>query len=265
VTDRPKLSDRGSPERCPVGNLHQIFSDRERVAYITEGCTQATITCVECKALAVPSVNAHLAPIRERRRELVQHPAKLQQILRHGAEKAAQAAEKTMVAVRQSMGLLQLGAVEMLAPGAGATPALRVPDLIASAQTEDEKWTLRTAEWLERVTKIHPLKQDRKRTFITRKGRKVGLYAAEEENGTARFVLEDRPLNVLVLLVQKEDRLLHDFVLPPKVLQEHWKQLRRQDGNVLIDVIGNHDGAALRLAEGSLAINSWKSDYSALQ
>src|SRR5437016_1003203 len=46
VTDRPKLTDHGSPDRCPVGNLHQIFSSKDRLAYITEGCTQATITCV---------------------------------------------------------------------------------------------------------------------------------------------------------------------------------------------------------------------------
>ena len=26
VTDRPKLTDRGDPGRCPVGNLHQIFA-----------------------------------------------------------------------------------------------------------------------------------------------------------------------------------------------------------------------------------------------
>ena len=74
VTDRPKLSDKGNPDQCPVGNLHQIFSDRERLQYITLGCTQAGITCVECKALAVESVNAHLEPIRERRRQLSQHP-----------------------------------------------------------------------------------------------------------------------------------------------------------------------------------------------
>src|SRR5205807_7128889 len=73
VTDRPKLTDHGSPDRCPVGNLHQIFSDKDRLAYITAGCTQATITCVECKALAVESVNAHLIPIRERRHALAQN------------------------------------------------------------------------------------------------------------------------------------------------------------------------------------------------
>src|SRR5258708_26938681 len=73
VTDRPKLTDHGNPSQCPVGNLHQIFSDSERLAYITRGCTQAAITCVECKALAVESVNAHRTPIRERRARMRPH------------------------------------------------------------------------------------------------------------------------------------------------------------------------------------------------
>src|SRR6516165_10300277 len=108
VTDRPALTDRGSPDRCPVGNLHQIFSDAERLAHITQGCTTASITCVECKALAVPSVNAHLDPIRERRRQLAEHPAKLQEIIQKGAQKATAAAEETMVAAREAVGLLGL-------------------------------------------------------------------------------------------------------------------------------------------------------------
>jgi len=86
VTDRPKLSDQGSPDRCPVGNLHQIFSEPERLAYITRGCEQATITCVECKSLAIESVNAHLEPMRERRRELSRNPGRLMEIIRAGAE-----------------------------------------------------------------------------------------------------------------------------------------------------------------------------------
>src|SRR5882724_6751278 len=115
VTDRPKLTDQGDPDRCPVGNLHQIFSDAERLAYITQGCTKASITCVECKALAAPSVNAHLSPIRERRHELAQNSKHLQEIIQHGAEKATKAAEDTMAAARESIGLLRILSVESLA------------------------------------------------------------------------------------------------------------------------------------------------------
>src|ERR1700704_1035735 len=159
VTDGPKLSDHGSPYLCPVGNLHQIFSDKERLAYITQGCTQATITCVECKALAVESVNAHLAPIRERRRALAENPAKLQETILHGAQKATTAAEETMVAVREAIGVLQIINISGRAAGRSsvtgilhdATDALRVPESISNAKNDDERWELRTADWLERV------------------------------------------------------------------------------------------------------------------
>ena len=265
VTDRPKLTDRGNPSQCPVGNLHQIFSDRERLAYITQGCTQASITCVECKMLAVESVNAHLAPIRERRRELAQNPARLRETILHGAQKATVAAEETMVAVREAVGLLRLGAVEELAEKEESTATLRVPEAVAHAKNDEEKWELRTAGWLERVGKTYPLKKDRARTFITRRGRKVGVYAAEEANGTWSFLLEDRPVNVLVLLAQNKDRFLHDYVLPPKIIQDYWKKFRRVNGNVEIVLKKAAKDASLALAESNLPIQQYEGAYSALQ
>jgi tryptophanyl-tRNA synthetase len=265
VTDRPKLTDHGSPDRCPVGNLHQIFSGRDRLAYITQGCTQATITCVECKALAVESVNAHLAPIRERRHELAQNPAKLRQTIQHGAQKAIAAAEETMTAVRDAIGLLRLGAVAELAAKEESTAAIRVPESIADAKNDDERWKLQTSEWLERVNRTNPLKKDRARTFITRRGRKVGLYAAAEENGAWRFLVEDRPVNVLVLLAQDNNRYLRDYVLPPKVIQDHWKKFARNDGRVEIVLKKNTNGATLVMPENQLSVEQYEGDYSALQ
>jgi tryptophanyl-tRNA synthetase len=265
VTDRPKLTDRGSPDRCPVGNLHQIFSDKERLAYITQGCTQATITCVECKALAVESVNAHLAPIRERRHALAQDSSKLRQTIQHGAQKAIASAEETMVAVRDAIGLLRLGTVANLAAKEEATAAIRVSESIEDAKNEDERWELRTSEWLERVNRTYPLKKDRPRTFITRRGRKVGLYAAAEENGTWRFLLEDRPVNVLVLLAQDKDRYLHDYVLPPKVIQDHWKKFARNNGNVEINLKKTGNDVVLLGQEIDVPIQPYLADYSPLQ
>jgi hypothetical protein len=265
VTDRPKLTDRGSPDRCPVGNLHQIFSDPERLAYITEGCTQATIPCVECKALAVESVNAHLSPIRERRHALAQNPERLQETIRHGAQKAIAAAEETMAAVRDAIGLLRLGAVAGLVAKEEASAAIRVPESIAHAKNDDERWELQTAEWLARVNRTNPLKKDRPRTFITRKGRKVGLYAATEEHGAWKFMLEDRPVNVLVLLAEDNDRYLHDFILPPKVIQDHWKKFARSEGNVEIVLKKGSNGVSLATSEGQVPIQQYAGDYSALQ
>jgi len=210
-------------------------------------------------------VNAHLAPIRERRHALAQDPAKLRQTIQHGAQKAVAAAEETMAAVRDAIGLLRLGAVAELAAKEETTAAIRVSEAIAGAKNEDERWELRTSEWLERINRTYPLKKDRPRTFITRRGRKVGLYAAAEENGAWRFLLEDRPINVLVLLAQDSDRNLHDYVLPPKVIQDHWKKFARNGDGVEIVLKRKPNGISLQTSEGELAIQQYTGDYSALQ
>jgi hypothetical protein len=270
VTDRPKLSDRGSPDRCPVGNLHQIFSDRERLAHITEGCTQASITCVECKALAVESVNAHLAPMRERRHALAQNPGKLRQTIQHGAQKATAAAEETMTAVRDAIGLLRLGAVAGLAAKEESAAALRVPGLAASAGSDKERREIITKSWVEQVSKTHLLKQDKPDTFISRKGRKVGVHTAQErDNGCWEFSFPERSLNVLVLLAEDPKGFLSDYVIPPKILQEHWKQFEREQGErgttVRINLKKDTGGPSILLEQSNLPVQQYLGDYSALQ
>jgi tryptophanyl-tRNA synthetase len=280
VTDRPKLADHGSPDRCPVGNLHQIFSNRERLAYITQGCTNASITCVECKSLATPSVNAHLEPIRERRHKLAEDEAGLKEIIQYGAQKAAKAAEETMSAVREAVGILTLVSMERTpkesiptrypfliqgVPQDAEFVPLRVPEIISGAKTDDELKRIRIDTWLERVSKVYPLREDRLQIFITRRGRKVGVDAAIGHNGMWSFRLQDRPLNVLVLIAEDNDRILHDYVLPPKVLQEHWKKFQRNGDSVEIKLKKTTDGASLALPEGDLPIQQYQGDHSALQ
>jgi tryptophanyl-tRNA synthetase len=266
VTDRPKLNDKGNPDRCPVGNLHQIFSDAERLAYITRGCTTAGITCVECKSLAVASVNAHLEPMRQRRRKIAENPEQLQQIIQEGAKKATRAAEATMTLAREAIGLLRIDAVaKVAAEQVVESSRLRVPEAIVSAETDDERWTLRTTEWLERVSKSHPLKRDRLRTFITRRGRKVGVHTASEHGGEWKFRLQDRPVNVLALIAQDKDRYLHDYILPPKVVQDNWKKFTRNGEQVEITIRQGSNGAALVLSGSETPIREYEGNYAALE
>lgn len=228
VTDRPKLTDIGNPDLCPIGNLHQIFSNQKILNFITAGCTHATIACVDCKKLAVRSVNAHLAPIRERRKKLAQKPERLKRIIQQGSRRARKAAEDTMEAARHAVGLLQLGAVTNIFPEESQMPLLRVPRSVDTAMDEEERWKIRSQLWLERV-KEYQLRQDRSRIFITRKGRKVGVYdPLQGYSGDWSFRLKDRPVNVLVLLIQDSKRRLHDYILPPKFLNEYWNEFPRE-------------------------------------
>jgi len=84
-------------------------------------------------------------------------------------------------------------------------------------------------------------------------------------HGAFHFQVEDRPVNVLVLLAQGDHGLLRDFVLPPKVVQENWKRFIRRNGYV--DVILRHsaEGTALLLSDGTVPVDQFEGDYSALQ
>ncbi|HMF89846.1 MAG TPA: tryptophan--tRNA ligase [Candidatus Angelobacter sp.] len=265
VTDRPKLTDKGSPDRCPVGNLHQIFSDRERLEYITRGCTNATITCVECKALAIQSVNAHLEPIRQRRRNLVQHPERLREIIQQGAAKASRAAEETMRSAREAVGLLRINGVKDSALKVEPTGALRMPESAKQAANDQEWQQIISTTWAKRVNAT--LKPDRPGIFISRNGRgsKVGVHAAKENNGAWEFRLEDRPIQVLVLLAVDGDDRVHDYVLPPKFVREAWKQFERHGSVVRIRLMTSPKGTLLELADKHIPIEDYEGAYLPLQ
>jgi tryptophanyl-tRNA synthetase len=261
VTDRPKLTDKGSPDRCPVGNLHQIFSPADRLAYITHGCTQAEITCVECKALAIESTEAHLRPIRERRKNFALKPELLRKIVEQGDQQAQAAAEQTMQAVREGVGLFSLEKFKEHLPQQPTNIRLRVPEAASNATDENERREIVTLQWIERVSKTNPLRKDRPQVFITRKGRKVGVQTARAGE---KFRFPDRPLNVLVLLAE-ENGVVRDFVLPPKIVQDYWKTFARDNGNVVIEIKQMPGGATVSTGSGELSIQQYEGDYSALQ
>lgn len=107
VTDpaRVRRTDPGNPDICPVGDLHKVFSSAEVQRKVWEGCTTASIGCIECKSWAADAIIAKLAPIQERRRKFENDPALVKDILETGKQRATARAEQTMVEVRAAMGL----------------------------------------------------------------------------------------------------------------------------------------------------------------
>src|SRR6185312_334588 len=107
VTDpaRIRRKDPGNPDKCPVGDLHKIFSTSETMAKVYEGCTTAGIGCIECKTWAADAIVAHLTPIQERRRHYEAQPQLVTEIFAAGAQRATARAEQTMQEVRTAMGL----------------------------------------------------------------------------------------------------------------------------------------------------------------
>ena len=103
VTDpaRIRRSDPGDPDKCPVGDLHKVFSTPETMAKVYEGCRAAGIGCIECKGWAADSLMKVLQPIQERRAAITEPQA--MEILNEGSRRAAIRAEQTMVEVREAM------------------------------------------------------------------------------------------------------------------------------------------------------------------
>jgi len=105
VTDpaRIRRTDPGSPDKCPVGDLHKIFSSPETLDKVREGCTTAGIGCIECKSWVADNVVAILNPVQERRRQYEENPRLAWDILEAGSARARAAADETLAEVRESM------------------------------------------------------------------------------------------------------------------------------------------------------------------
>jgi tryptophanyl-tRNA synthetase len=105
VTDpaRIRRTDPGNPDICPVGDYHDVFSDKKRVAEVDQGCRSAGIGCVECKMWLFDSLQKRLGPMYERRKDLESHPNDVLDILNEGSRKAKAVAAETMSDVRKAM------------------------------------------------------------------------------------------------------------------------------------------------------------------
>jgi tryptophanyl-tRNA synthetase len=107
VTDpaRVRRSDPGNPDVCPAGDLHKIFSSKETLAKVYDGCRSAGIGCIECKGWAADALVQLLNPIQEKRKKFEENPRLAWDILEDGTKRASAAAGETMKDVRAAMGM----------------------------------------------------------------------------------------------------------------------------------------------------------------
>ncbi|MGO8758135.1 MAG: tryptophan--tRNA ligase [Terracidiphilus sp.] len=103
VTDpaRIRRTDKGDPDKCPVGDLHKVFSTPETMAKVYDGCRSAGIGCIECKTWAADGLVQVLNPIQQRRAAMTEKQAI--EILNDGSRRAKARAEQTMIEVREAM------------------------------------------------------------------------------------------------------------------------------------------------------------------
>jgi tryptophanyl-tRNA synthetase len=102
---RKRRTDPGEPEKCPVWQLHKVYSSAETKAWVCEGCRSAAIGCLDCKQPVIDAVLAEQKTILERAREYTEDPTLVKNIISDGCEYARESAEETMEDVRACMGL----------------------------------------------------------------------------------------------------------------------------------------------------------------
>ncbi len=102
---RVRRTDPGEPERCPVWQLHKVYSDEPTREWAASGCRSAGIGCLECKQPVIDAVLKEQEPMRERAQQYLDDPTLVRAIIADGCEKARRMAQETMRDVRDVMGL----------------------------------------------------------------------------------------------------------------------------------------------------------------
>ncbi len=102
---RVRRTDPGDPDKCPVFDLHRIYSDDATRSWSANGCRTAGIGCLECKKPLIDKVVAEISGIRERAREFQENPELINNLIAEGSEKARDTARQTLDDVRRAMHL----------------------------------------------------------------------------------------------------------------------------------------------------------------
>jgi tryptophanyl-tRNA synthetase len=93
---RVRRTDPGDPDKCPVWDLHKIYSDEATRKWASDGCRSAGIGCLDCKQPLIDKIVEEVTAMRRRGQEFEEHPELIRDIVAEGDEKAREAARETL-------------------------------------------------------------------------------------------------------------------------------------------------------------------------
>lgn len=102
---RVRRTDPGDPDKCPVWQLHQVYSDADTKEWVQKGCRSAGIGCLECKQPVIEGILREQQPMLERAQKYMDDPSLLRAIIADGCDNARKVTQETMREVREAMGL----------------------------------------------------------------------------------------------------------------------------------------------------------------
>ncbi|KOR31604.1 tryptophan--tRNA ligase [Achromatium sp. WMS3] len=100
---RVRRTDPGEPDKCPVYQFHEVYSNMDVKQWVAEGCRTARIGCLDCKRPVIDAVLAELAPIQQRAAEFAAQPELVRNIINEGCEVARETARWTLDEVKHAM------------------------------------------------------------------------------------------------------------------------------------------------------------------
>ncbi len=102
---RVRRTDPGDPQKCPVWDLHQVYTSESTRDELAEGCKTASIGCIDCKQHVIDAVIDELKPIQLRMKDYLNDLSGVDSIINEGCEAARDVAQDTIQEVRKVMGL----------------------------------------------------------------------------------------------------------------------------------------------------------------
>ena len=102
---RVRREDKGDPEKCPVWQLHKVYSNAEVCEWIVSGCKSAGIGCIDCKKPLIDAINNEQLLMKEKAEPFLTDQNLVKNILADGAEKASKVAQSTMEKIKEAMNM----------------------------------------------------------------------------------------------------------------------------------------------------------------
>jgi len=102
---RVRRTDPGDPDKCPVWDLHQVYTSETTRDQLAEGCKTASIGCLDCKQHIIDAIIDELKPIQQRMQDYLNDLSGVDSIINEGCEAARDVAQDTIEEVRKVMGL----------------------------------------------------------------------------------------------------------------------------------------------------------------
>jgi tryptophanyl-tRNA synthetase len=229
----------GNPDRCPVGEMHVLFSEPEVRGFTRMGCVEATIPCSQCKRMAAGSIVVSLHDIRSKREQLERQPEQVWAVLERGAIRAAHRASETMEQVREVTGLSRTR--KPVPSRSHKVISGMAYDKPQNLSEQADWWNIDQAlrarnirEWWQReiVPNEVRLSPDSERVFVTRNKKRVYVTTSREEPLRSwRFIAKAKTYEILALLCWDTEFQLHDFVVPQIVYLTPWTAFKKAHKN----------------------------------